>query len=397
MFYNQKRYFALSSTLVLNMKNIFFLAFLISPTFLFGQTAEKFTINGNIGKLSKLSKAYLVYQPGANRMIDSAEITDGKFKFTGEIIYPVGAFLIIDHIGVGFDHLDNSADVLNFYLEKGEMTVTSADSASKSIIGGSKINDDNNKLIAKLKPIFEDAQKIKEQEKSLSEAQKNSAEYQSKTAEKLKQIQVAEKATLKMFILANPDSYLSLLALRSVGGPSPDPTELGELFNTLSQNLKDTETGKMLKQSIDELTTTAIGVTAPDFTEPDVNGQPVKLSSFKGKYVLIDFWASWCGPCRQENPHVVKAFNKFKDKNFTVLGVSLDKESGKEDWLSAIKNDGLTWTQVSDLKFWQNEVALLYKITSIPSNVLIDPNGKIIAKNLRGADLENKLKELLEK
>lgn len=379
------------------MKNSFLFAILLFPCMLFGQTAVKFNINGNVGKLTSVSKAYLVYQPGANRMLDSADITDGKFKFTGEIIYPVGAFLIIDHLGVGFGHLDNSADVLNFYLEKGDINISSPDSVSKAVITGSKINEDNIKLIAQLRPIFDDAQKIKEQEKSISEAQKNSAEYQAKTAAKLKQIQVAEKATLKMFILANPDSYLSLLALRSVGGPSPDPVELGELYGTLSQNLKDTETGKMLKQSIDELSSTAIGVAAPDFTEADVNGQPVKLSSFKGKYVLIDFWASWCGPCRQENPNVVKTYNKYKNKNFTIIGVSLDRESGKEDWMNAIKNDGLVWTQVSDLKFWQNEVALLYKITAIPSNFLIDPSGKIVAKNLRGVDLDKKLGELLEK
>ncbi len=379
------------------MKNSFLFAILLLPCMLFGQTAVKFNINGNVGKLTSVSKAYLVYQPGANRMLDSADITDGKFKFTGEIIYPVGAFLIIDHLGVGFGHLDNSADVLNFYLEKGDINISSPDSVSKAVITGSKINEDNIKLIAQLRPIFDDAQKIKEQEKSISEAQKNSAEYQAKTAAKLKQIQVAEKATLKMFILANPDSYLSLLALRSVGGPSPDPVELGELYGTLSQNLKDTETGKMLKQSIDELSSTAIGVAAPDFTEADVNGQPVKLSSFKGKYVLIDFWASWCGPCRQENPNVVKTYNKYKNKNFTIIGVSLDRESGKEDWINAIKNDGLVWTQVSDLKFWQNEVALLYKITAIPSNFLIDPSGKIVAKNLRGVDLDKKLGELLEK
>ncbi len=379
------------------MKNSFLFAILLLPCMLFGQTAVKFNINGNVGKLTSVSKAYLVYQPGANRMLDSADITDGKFKFTGEIIYPVGAFLIIDHLGVGFGHLDNSADVLNFYLEKGDINISSPDSVSKAVITGSKINEDNIKLIAQLRPIFDDAQKIKEQEKSISEAQKNSVEYQAKTAAKLKQIQVAEKATLKMFILANPDSYLSLLALRSVGGPSPDPVELGELYGTLSQNLKDTETGKMLKQSIDELSSTAIGVAAPDFTEADVNGQPVKLSSFKGKYVLIDFWASWCGPCRQENPNVVKTYNKYKNKNFTIIGVSLDRESGKEDWINAIKNDGLVWTQVSDLKFWQNEVALLYKITAIPSNFLIDPSGKIVAKNLRGVDLDKKLGELLEK
>lgn len=133
---------------------------------------------------------------------------------------------------------------------------------------------------------------------------------------------------------------------------------------------------------------------APDFTLPDVNGKPVSLNSFRGKYVLVDFWASWCGPCREENPNVVAAYNKFKDKNFMILGVSLDKE--KSAWLKAIKDDNLTWNHVSDLKFWNSAVVPLYGFEGIPYNVLIDPQGKIIAKELRGPDLENKLQEVLK-
>ncbi len=138
-----------------------------------------------------------------------------------------------------------------------------------------------------------------------------------------------------------------------------------------------------------------IGKEAPDFTLPDVNGNQVKLSSFRGKYVLVDFWASWCGPCRGENPNLVKAYEKFKGKNFTILGVSLDRPGQKDEWVKAIKDDKLAWTQVSDLQYWNSAVVGLYHFDGIPFNVLVDPQGKVVGEGLRGAQLDNKLAEIL--
>jgi peroxiredoxin len=137
-----------------------------------------------------------------------------------------------------------------------------------------------------------------------------------------------------------------------------------------------------------------VGKMAPDLALPDANGQIKKISSFRGKYLLVDFWASWCMPCRQENPNVVTAYNEFKGKNFTILGVSLDKEKG--EWIQAINDDGLAWTHVSDLKYWNSKAVDIYKFDGIPYNILIDPTGKVIAESLRGPQLEAKLKEVLQ-
>lgn len=143
---------------------------------------------------------------------------------------------------------------------------------------------------------------------------------------------------------------------------------------------------------VDNMKLTAVGQPAPEIALPNPQGEVVKLSSLRGKYVLVDFWAKWCGPCRQENPNVVRAYQKYKDKGFTVFGVSLDRN--REDWLQAIEQDNLTWTHVSDLKYWQSEAAKTYNITGIPFSVLLDPNGVIIDKNLRGAALHQKLEEI---
>ncbi|TWR24025.1 AhpC/TSA family protein [Mucilaginibacter pallidiroseus] len=389
------------------MKKFLLSALALLPIMAFGQATNNFTLKGKVANLNAPAKAYLVYRLGANSITDSSAVTNGNFAFDGVVMFPVNASLFIDYKGIGFDKYiaqnfpdgspSKTADMLNLYLEKGDINVTSADSVAKGVVSGSPTNTDNIKLKGQLKGVIEKAQKLAAEAKAATPAQQGSAAFQNAMQAKYKQIQDEQRNILKTFITNNPNSYLSLLALASVGGPSPDVAEVEPLYNGLSDEVKATEQAKILKNSIDNLKITAIGAQAPDFIQNDVNGVPVKLSSFRGKYVLIDFWASWCGPCRQENPNVVRNFNKYKGKNFTILGVSLDKESGKAAWLAAIKNDGLTWTQVSDLKYWNNMVAGLYGVQSIPQNFLIDPQGKIVAKNLRGDDLDAKLEQLLGK
>jgi peroxiredoxin len=162
----------------------------------------------------------------------------------------------------------------------------------------------------------------------------------------------------------------------------------------LDTSLAGTEYVNQIESMIARMEKVQVGSIAPDFTLPDVDGNPVSLSSFRGKYVLVDFWAAWCPDCRKENPNIVAAWEKYKDKNFAVLGVSLDRK--RDQWLAAIEKDGLKWTQVSDLKYWSSDAAVLYCIRWIPMSFLIDPEGKIVAIGLEGEELHNKLEELLK-
>ena len=150
----------------------------------------------------------------------------------------------------------------------------------------------------------------------------------------------------------------------------------------------------LMNAQLDRYAGCAIGAVAPEITGRDTLGNPIKLSDFRGKYVLLDFWASWCPPCRRENPNVVKAFNEYKDKNFTIVGISLDKDKSK--WMKAIADDNLAWTHLSDLKYWDSEIPALYGVRGIPANVLLDPDGVIVAKNITGEDLHKKLKEVIK-
>mgnify|MGYP003111555830 CR=1 FL=1 len=207
----------------------------------------------------------------------------------------------------------------------------------------------------------------------------------------------SDMAYKKKIATENSDSFVSLLVLTDMINIGAPVNEVKELFEGLSENMKQTSIAKMLKDDLDRRSIAGVGTKAPEFTAPNPQGEQIALKDVLGKVTLIDFWAAWCKPCRVENPNVVKVYNKYHDKGFNIIGVSLDREGQKDKWIQAIQDDNLTWNQVSNLKFWNEPVAQLYNVRAIPAAFLLDENGFIVATNLRGNALEAKVKELIEK
>jgi peroxiredoxin len=367
------------------------------PVLAFAQTA--FTIKGKVGTIGAPSKIFLQYRADGKTVLDSTVAVDGAFTFSGTVKDIIPATLILDSKGTGLAKLDRKSkvDVAQVYLSEGTATVTSADSLSKAIVTGTKVNDDNTAYKAFMKPVTEKMGKLSAWYMATPAETRKTKEFQDEYEAKSDVLDKEQGDLSKAYVKSHPDSYLSLSAMNSALGYYPEYADAAAMFNSLSPALKATTAGKTFATRLLKLKSVALGAMAPEFAQADTAGKMVSLSSFKGKYLLIDFWASWCGPCRAENPNVVAAFNKYKEKNFTILGVSLDQPNGKQKWIDAIHKDGLNWTQVSDLKFWSNEVSTAYGIQAIPQNILIDPTGKIIAKGLRGKDLTDKLEQLFGK
>lgn len=277
--------------------------------------------------------------------VDTAEIKEGKFIFKGEVDQPL-------LFGLATESMNYP---VQFFLENKSLELKIGEEGETLTIQDSPLND-----------LFqENAGKVEEMGYDID-----------------------------ALISKYPDSPVAAYFLYRYFTYQLSLDDLKATRAKISPALADCPYVKDLDGIIKQLEHVQIGQVAPEFSLPDTAGVSVALSDFRGKYVLLDFWASWCPPCRRENPNVVKAFQQYKDKNFTIIGISLDRDRKK--WLKAIADDRLTWTHVSDLKYWDSEIPALYGVRGIPANVLLDPEGVIIAKNITGEDLQNTLKEVIK-
>ena len=311
-------------------------------------TEEKkgYVIDGQISDVNE-GMMYLKKYVDKNFVeVDSAVITDGKFRFEGMVSEPLAH-------GLTIVKASNRPQV--FFLDNDAMKITMNQSNKEFSVTGSPAND-----------IYLRNAKIT-----------RSKEY-----------------SLDSLIAAHPASAVAAYFVVKDFAYKLDLEGMKAVRAKFDASLNGTSYIQQIESMINRMEKVQVGSVAPDFTLPDVDGNPVSLSSYRGKYVLVDFWAAWCPDCRKENPNIVAAWEKYHGKNFDVLGVSLDRN--RDQWLAAIEKDGLKWTQISDLKYWSSEAAVLYCIRWIPMSFLIDPDGKIVAIGLEGEELHNKLEELLK-
>lgn len=338
-----------------------------------------FVIRGKVVGLKEKEKISLVSLNRPTDTVAKAVVLKGTFVLKGSVDAP-------DLYQINY-HRSKKKSML--FLDNSNIQITGNVKLLQNIVvKGSPSHDDFLSFQGLFNPLFE---KLGQLNKSL--AAQASVGNNDSLVKSAKLLMGEIEIKVDSFVNAKKDAVIAPFTILVTAELSQNVGTLQKRFSTISEKQQQSFYGEIIKNQIEEATFAAIGTPAIEFSQNDTSGVSVSLSSFKGKYVLVDFWASWCKPCRQENPNVVRAFEKFKSKNFTVLGVSLDRS--KTDWLNAIATDGLQWTQVSDLKYWNNEAAAKYRIQSIPQNILVDPNGIIVGKNLRGEELEMKLCELL--
>jgi peroxiredoxin len=323
-------------------------------------------------------------QAGSNQMtVDTAKIVSGRFTFTGSTMEPIFCMLTIKDAPPSYPAA--------FYVEPGTTSLTGVlDSLKDTHVSGGPTETEYLAFVSDTK-VFEDREMALNNAYEAAQGNKSIMDSVQKVADSLEK---SRSAFVSQYIKAHPASFISARQIEETYSYNPNVSSFDSAYNSLDEKIRSSSIGKKIGDMLATAQKTDTGHIAPDFTLNDTSGHPVTLSTYnKGKVVLVDFWASWCGPCRAENPNVVKAYNSYKDKGFTVFGVSLDEK--KAAWEQAIQDDRLYWGQVSDLKGWSSAAAALYGIRGIPMNFLLDKDGKIVGKGLRGEDLDKKLASLL--
>ncbi|NML22483.1 AhpC/TSA family protein [Pseudoflavitalea sp. G-6-1-2] len=343
---------------------------------------QGYNIKGSIGKLYNGQTIWLTFREGKNYVHDSAIIQSGKYAFSGSLNDGAAATLTL------------KGQELKFFLRNEAVSITAKDSLQKAVVKGASLNAAYKKYDAYVSNAEEAIASVSRDYRNAPASQQQDAEFRDALDKRYAKAVAEKEAGQLKYIHQNGHPYFSMMALKEMLARAADIPAIEGAFNTLDADTKNSKEGKQLAAEIESAKLTAIGAIAPEFTQNNVDGQPVSLSAYRGKYLLLDFWASWCGPCRAENPNLVKLYETYEHKGFTILGVSLDRPGKHDAWVEAIKADKLVWTQVSDLQFWNNAVAKQYGVKFIPQNLLLDPTGKIIAKNLRGKELAAKLQEL---